>query len=61
MATPTKLKARIDIHIEETLGQKKLPEKCLARLGSDSSTIKDLAGKLMAFGQAHGGSLRVTS
>ena len=31
-----KLKARIDIHIEETLGQKKLLEKCLAKLGGNT-------------------------
>lgn len=52
-----KLKARIDQHIEETLGQQQLVEGCLKRLGGSSSTIKDIAGKLMAFGQAVGGSL----
>jgi len=51
------LKARIDQHIEETLGQQKLIDECLQRLGGDSSTIKDLGGKLMAFGQAVAGSL----
>jgi ferritin-like metal-binding protein YciE len=51
------LKARIDQHIEETLGQQKIIEQCLQRLGGESSTIKDLGGKLMAFGQAVGGSL----
>ncbi|MGA5718364.1 ferritin-like domain-containing protein [Pseudomonas atacamensis] len=51
------LKERIDQHIEETLGQQKLIDECLQRLGGDSSTIKDLGGKLMAFGQAVGGSL----
>jgi len=51
------LKARIDQHIEETVGQQKLIDECLQRLGGDSSTIKDLGGKLMAFGQAVGGSL----
>ncbi|MHC8404281.1 ferritin-like domain-containing protein [Pseudomonas sp. TMB3-21] len=51
------LKARIDQHIQETLGQQKLIDECLARLGGDSSTIKDMTGKLMAFGQAVGGSL----
>jgi ferritin-like metal-binding protein YciE len=29
----------------------------LNRLGGSSSTIKDMTGKLMAFGQAVGGSL----
>lgn len=51
------LKARIDQHIEETLGQQKLIDGCLSRLGGSSSTIKDMTGKLMAFGQAVGGTL----
>ena len=51
------LKARIDQHIEETLGQQRLIDQCLARLGGSSSTLKDMGGKLMAFGQAVGGSL----
>lgn len=51
------LKARIDQHIEETLGQQKLIDECLSRLGGSSSTIKDMTGKIMAFGQAAGGSL----
>jgi ferritin-like metal-binding protein YciE len=52
-----KLKARIDQHIDETLSQQQLVDGCLKRLGGSSSTIKDIAGKLMAFGQAVGGSL----
>jgi ferritin-like metal-binding protein YciE len=51
------LKARIDQHIQETLGQQKLVDECLTRLGGSSSTLKDLTGKLMAFGQAVGGSM----
>jgi ferritin-like metal-binding protein YciE len=51
------LKARIDQHIEETLGQQKLIDECLSRIGGSSSTIKDMTGKLMAFGQAIGGSM----
>lgn len=51
------LKARIDQHIQETLGQQKLINECLARLGGGSSTIKDMTGRLMAFGQAVGGTL----
>lgn len=51
------LKARIDQHIEETLGQQKLIDGCLSRLGGSSSTMKDMTGKLMAFGQAVGGTL----
>jgi ferritin-like metal-binding protein YciE len=51
------LKAGIDVHLQETLGQQKLLEECLKRLGGSSSTLKDLTGKAMAFGQAVGGSL----
>lgn len=43
------LKARIDEHLQETLGQQRLLEECLKRLGNSSSTIKDLTGKVMAF------------
>lgn len=51
------LKQRIDQHIQETKGQQQLLDGCLARLGASSSTLKDMTGKLMAFGQAVGGSL----
>ena len=51
------LKARIDEHIEETLGQQQLIDECLTRLGGSASTLIDVGGKLMAFGQAVGGSL----
>lgn len=51
------LKARIDQHIEETHDQQKSIDECLTRLGGKSSSIKDLTGRLMAFGQAVGGSL----
>ncbi|MCX4066883.1 DUF892 family protein [Pseudomonas sp. S1Bt30] len=51
------LKARIDQHIQETLGQQALIDQCLTRLGGSASTLKDMGGKLMAFGQAVGGSL----
>lgn len=51
------LKARIDEHIEEILGQQQLIDECLTRLGGSASTLKDVGGKLMAFGQAVGGSL----
>jgi len=49
------LKRRIVEHIEETKGQQKSLEACIARLGGSTSTFKDLAGKVMAFGQALGG------
>jgi ferritin-like metal-binding protein YciE len=52
-----KLKARIEQHLQETLDQQQLVEECITRLGGTSSTLKDIAGKLMAFGQAIGGSM----
>jgi ferritin-like metal-binding protein YciE len=52
-----KLRTRIEKHIEETVGQRELLEQALARLGSEPSTMKDISGKLMAFGQAMGGML----
>jgi ferritin-like metal-binding protein YciE len=49
------LKARIEQHIQETKGQQQLLGQCLQRYDESSSTLKDLTGKLMAFGQAVGG------
>ncbi|MCW5299884.1 ferritin-like domain-containing protein [Herbaspirillum lusitanum] len=49
------LKARIEQHIEETLGQQALLDNCIKRLGGSPSMLKDIGGKLMAFGQAMGG------
>lgn len=49
------LRGRIEKHIEETRGQRELLESCLQRLGSSPSTLKDLSGKVMAFGQAMAG------
>ncbi|MBN4664447.1 ferritin-like domain-containing protein [Pandoraea nosoerga] len=51
------LKARIEQHIEETIGQQKSLEACLDSMGSSPSTMKDLAGRIGAFGQALGGGL----
>lgn len=50
-----KLKARILQHLEETRGQIQLLNGCLDRLGSSSSTIKDVTGKITAFGQSVSG------
>ncbi|OLU27331.1 hypothetical protein BVH03_14000 [Pseudomonas sp. PA15(2017)] len=52
-----KLKTRIEQHIEETQGQRESLEGCLERLGEKPSMLKDIAGKLTAFGQAAGGSV----
>jgi ferritin-like metal-binding protein YciE len=49
------LKARIEQHLQETLGQQKLVASCIERLGGGNSALKDVAGKVMAFGQAMGG------
>ena len=49
------LRARIVQHIDETRGQQGLLDDCMARRGVSNSLIKDLGGKLMAFGQAMGG------
>lgn len=52
-----KVKARIEQHIEETLGQQKMLVGCIERLGGKPSAMKDVMGKVMAFGQAAGGAL----
>jgi len=49
------LRNRIVEHIDETRWQRSQIEGCLARLGSGPSTMKDIGGKVMAFGQAVGG------
>jgi ferritin-like metal-binding protein YciE len=52
-----KVKARIEEHLQETLGQQKLLVGCIERLGGTPSGMKDVMGKVMAFGQAAGGAL----
>ena len=52
-----KVKIRIEEHLQETLGQQKLLEGCLKRLGASSSVVKDTMARVAAFGQAAGGSL----
>lgn len=42
------MKARIDRHIEETRSQAQRLEECLAKMGEDTSAIKDLGGKITA-------------
>ncbi|APP80754.1 ferritin-like domain-containing protein [Xanthomonas hortorum pv. vitians] len=49
------LKARLEQHLEETLGQQRLVDSCIERLGGSPSVIKDTMGKMAAFGQAMGG------
>jgi ferritin-like metal-binding protein YciE len=45
------LKARIEQHLLETRRQAEALEGCILRRGGDTSTLKDLAGKIIAFGQ----------
>lgn len=49
------LRARIVQHIEETRGQQAILDEILARRGISNSVMKDLGGKLAAFGQGVGG------
>jgi ferritin-like metal-binding protein YciE len=50
-----KLKAQLALHLEETLGQQQLLKGCLERLGSSPSLMKDVSGKIVAFGQTVSG------
>jgi len=45
------LRQRIVEHIAETRWQREQLESCLKRLGASPSTMKDVTGKLMAFGE----------
>ncbi|WP_026616609.1 ferritin-like domain-containing protein [Ensifer aridi] len=49
------LKARIDRHLQETRDQAAMLERCLERLNGGASTIKDITGKIVAFGQGLSG------
>jgi ferritin-like metal-binding protein YciE len=49
------LRKRILEHLDETHWQREQLEACLTRLDSSPSMVKDMAGKMMAFGQAMGG------
>lgn len=51
------LKARIEQHIDETREQQRLVDECISRLGGAPSSLKDMAGKIAAFGQALGGAM----
>lgn len=50
-------KARIEEHLQETREQQRLLELCIKRRGGSPSSIKDLMGRVMAFGQAAGGAM----
>jgi len=49
------LRDRIVQHIEETRWQQGMLDTCLNSRGISHSVLKDIGGKLMAFGQAVGG------
>lgn len=49
------LRARIAEHLEETRWQQTMLDQCLMQRGITHSVVKDLGGKLLAFGQAAGG------
>jgi ferritin-like metal-binding protein YciE len=49
------LKARYELHMQETQEQQRQLEGCLARLGSKPSVLKDAAAKVTAFGQGLAG------
>jgi ferritin-like metal-binding protein YciE len=49
------VKAKIEAHLDQTRRQTSLIESCIERRGGDASTIKDLAGKFMAFAQGVSG------
>jgi ferritin-like metal-binding protein YciE len=44
------VKARIESHLAETKRQAEALEECIKRRGGDTSTLKDLAAKMVAFG-----------
>ncbi|WP_035374848.1 ferritin-like domain-containing protein [Pseudoduganella violaceinigra] len=46
------LHSRVVEHLGETRWQREQLEGCLTRLGSSPSTVKDITGKLMAFGES---------
>ncbi|WP_404343538.1 ferritin-like domain-containing protein [Vreelandella venusta] len=49
------LSARIDQHLHETEHQAEKLERVMNELGIDTSAMKDMGGKLTAFGQSIGG------
>lgn len=51
------LRGRIEQHLEETRHQADKLEQAMSNSGIDTSVVKDLGGKLSAFGQAIGGSM----
>lgn len=48
-------KQKLEAHLRETQRQRDVIRACIERRGGDTSTIKDLAGKMMAMGQGLSG------
>lgn len=48
-------KQKLEAHLRETQRQRDVIRGCIERRGGDTSTIKDLAGKMMAMGQGLSG------
>jgi ferritin-like metal-binding protein YciE len=51
------LKARVELHVEETRTHAGLVRGCIERLGGSPSTMKDAGGKFMAMAQSIGGAM----
>jgi ferritin-like metal-binding protein YciE len=49
------VKALIEKHLTETQRQAESLEDCIKNRGGDTSTLKDVAGKMVAFGQGMSG------
>lgn len=49
------LRAHIEDHLQDTRKQQQLLEGCIDRLGGSPSMLKDLMGKVVAFGQSVAG------
>jgi ferritin-like metal-binding protein YciE len=49
------LRRKLEEHLEETRRQAQLVDDCIARCGGDSSGLRDVMGKMMAFGQGLSG------
>jgi len=49
------LKRKLEEHLEETRRQAQLIDDCIKRNGGDTSAVKDVMGKMTAFGQGLSG------
>lgn len=50
-----KLRARVEDHLEDARRQQDMLKGCIERLGSSPSILKDLMGRVVAFGQSVSG------